>query len=372
MKQIPGIEKQVLVASDDLSPKNSEGSAITLKDGRILFTWTQFFDIEKMPAEKRPPHSELRRSPLSDDGYAVVSGMISDDDGRNWSERFTVADDRDACVNTMSPCLTRMQDGRILLAYSWRNGGNHQDNYGPCTKRVRISEDEGKSWSDPTAITFDESSYHTGCHDRAWTLSSGRVLVQCHTNSKTDFFQGRSRKSVYVAYSDDNGRSWQHSNELTEGRSQGFNEGCIAPRPDGSLLIVMRSWLGHSFLATSTDDGATWSAPRPSGVIAPDAPTYLCRLPDSDTLLMVWNSNWNPDRSHDVTRCPLLCAASEDSGASWGLPKAIETDPEHEWAYPGILFHKAHALLHYFRCPREKRGQREMILARIPIEWFTE
>ena len=71
MKQIPGIEKQVLVASGDLSPKNSEGSAITLKDGRILFTWTQFLDIDKMPIEQRPPHSDLRRSPLSDDGYAM-------------------------------------------------------------------------------------------------------------------------------------------------------------------------------------------------------------------------------------------------------------------------------------------------------------
>ena len=94
----------------------------------------------------------------------------------------------------------------------------------------------------------------------------------------------------------------------------------------------MRSWLGHSFLATSTDEGTTWSAPRPSGVIAPDAPTYLCRLPDSDTLLTAWNSNWNPDCGHDVTRCPLLFATSEDGGASWHPPKAIETDPDYEWA----------------------------------------
>ncbi len=62
----------------------------------------------------------------------------------------------------------------------------------------------------------------------------------------------------------------------------------------------------------------------------------------------------------------------KDGGASWHPPKAIETDPDYEWAYPGILFHKDHALLHYFRCHREKRGQREMILARVPVEWFTE
>ena len=110
---------------------------ILARDKNRRMTWTQFFDLEKMPLEQRPPHSELRRSPLSDDGYAVVSGMISEDDGKTWSERFTVADDRDAAVNTMSPCLTRMQDGRILLAYSWRNGSNHRDNYGPCAKRVR-------------------------------------------------------------------------------------------------------------------------------------------------------------------------------------------------------------------------------------------
>lgn len=365
-REIPGIEKQVLAASTPLNPKNSEGTAIHLKNGDILLAWTQFYDIDQMAEANRPPFSAKRRSPLSDDGYAVIAAITSSDGGKTWSTPRVLADDRDAEVNTMSPDLVRLADGRLLLAYSWRSGGNHKDNYGPCAKRIRISDDEGRTWSAPVQITPDDGEYHTGCHDRAILLKSGRVLVQCHTIQPGQ----RGLKTNYVAYSDDNGTTWQLSNALTEPRVRGLNEGCLVQRADDSILFLQRSWTGQSFVSVSTDDGARFSEAVPSGVITPDAPSLVVHIPSSDDLLLVWNSNYNPDRSHDVSRCPLLCAISQDGGQSWSTPQALETDTAYEWAYPGILFDGDTALLHYFRCDNTQRGHRELVLARIPVDWF--
>ncbi|MBI4626344.1 MAG: exo-alpha-sialidase [Verrucomicrobia bacterium] len=385
-----GLERRLLRPLSPLNPKNTEGSGVVLKDGSVLLLWTEFMDVDLMPAKDRPPPSPLRRSPWSDDGYARISGIVSQDGGRTWGAPRVYADDADARVNTMSPALARLPDGRLMLAYSWRSGGNHKDNYGPCARRVRFSRDEGATWSDAVRITPDDGTYHTGCHDRAWALPSGRLLVQCHTN--TPRFKGEGdqyyHKNVYIAYSDDGGATWKHSNRLTENVAVGLNESCVARRADGSLYMVLRSWRGQAFASGSTDHGATWSEPRPSGVIAPDAPTYLTRIPRTDDLLMIWNCNFNlpkhtlrvpavdgraavdvPLGGHATSRCPLLCAVSKDGGRHWGLPKVLENDINYEWAYPGVVFHGDHALVHYFRSPVVTRG-RELMLTRVPIKWL--
>lgn len=397
---LPGPEdRQIIAPITDANPKNSEGSAIALTDGSILLCWTAFLDEALMPPEERPEPSPLRRSATSDDGYARIVGSLSRDGGRTWSTPEVYVDDRDARVNTMSPSLGRLRDGRLFIAYSWRSGGNHADNYGPTARRFRVSTDEGATWSDPIRITPDDGTYHTGCHDRAWTLPSGRVLVQCHTNRLREgastegrFEEGafRYQKDVYIARSDDDGQTWSHSNRLTIPDGPGLNESCLVRRSDGSLLMVLRAWNGMSCFSESDDDGATWSEPRPSGLTSPDAPSFLTRIPESDDLLMVWNPNPNLQHSHElqipagekgesartvrarkhaVSRCPLATAISRNGGRSWENVKLLESDINYEWAYPGVLFHEGHALVHYFRSPALGKG-RELVLRRIPVAWF--
>jgi hypothetical protein len=388
-----GLPRLLLAPFSELNPKNSEGSGVVLKDGSVLLLWTQFIDVDLLPEKDRPPFSPLRKSlrnaPNNDDGYARIVGSLSRDGGQTWSAPRVYADDADARVNTMSPALVRLPDGRLMLVYSWRSGGNHPDNYGPCARRVRFSSDEGATWSEPTRITPDDGTYHTGCHDRAWVLPTGRILVQCHTNTQVPpGGKYRDRKHVYIAYSDDAGKTWKHSNRLTEPVARGLNESCLVPRPDGSLLMVLRSWRGYSYLSESTDGGATWSEPRPSGITVPDAPTYLARIPGTTDLLMIWNCNFNleahdldlppadnqPARKlrvagHAISRCPLLAAVSRDGGRTWGLPKVLEDDINHEWAYPGVVFHGDTALIHYYRAPMVER-RRELMVTRVPLAWL--
>lgn len=379
LRVIPGIEKSVVVLATPAAPKHGEQTVIKLKDGRLLLLWSEFPREDMLPAGQKPPPSPLRRNPTGDDGYARISGITSADGGKSWSAPFVVVDDKDALVNCISPGLTRMADGRLLLAYSWRSGGNGADNYGNCAKMVRISSDEGKTWSERTRITPDNTEYHTGCHDRAYTLDNGRVMVQCHTilppdKAKPGPGYKRTCMGTYYAYSDDHGKTWQRTEVMLDpiaGPAGRFEEASLAQRADGSLIQFIRNWRGQSFVSESQDRGTSWSAPRPSGVFSALAPSYITRLPNSDDLLMIWNPTWNPDARILGERTVLACAVSKDGGKTWGLPKALETNMQ-QWAeYPGVTFVGDHALVHY-RVFAHDRKRCDLVQARVPISWFYQ
>lgn len=379
LREISGIEKSFVVTATPAAPKHGEQSVIRLRDGRLLLLWSEFLREDMMPSAERPPASPLRRDPTGDDGYARISGKISADVGRNWSAPFVVVDDRDALINCISPSLTRMADGRILLAYSWRSGGNGHDNYGNCAKMVRLSADEGKTWSNRVRITPENTEYHTGCHDRAWTLDTGRVIVQCHTifppgKAKPGPNFRRNCMGTYYAYSDDNGTTWKRSTVMTDpivGLAGRFEEACLVQRIDGSLVQFVRNWHGQSFVAESADRGTTWSAPRPSGVFSALAPSYVTRLPKSGDLLMVWNPTWNPDLPISGQRTVLACALSKDGSKTWGLPKALETNTDLWSEYASVIFVGDQALVHY-RVFSKDRKRCDLVQARIPLAWFYD
>jgi len=379
LRDIPGIEKSIVVLATPAAPKHGEQTVIRLNDGSLLLLWSEFVREDLMPAGERPPPSPLRRDPTGDDGYARISGKTSHDAGRTWSKPWVVVDDKDALVNCISPGLTRMADGRLLLAYSWRSGGNNPGNYGNCAKMVRISSDEGKTWSDRVQITPKDSDYHTGCHDRAWTLDNGRVIVQCHTILPPAVAQPgpnyqRTCMGTYYAYSDDHGKTWQRSAVTLDplaGRGGRFEEACMAQRADSSLIQFIRNWHGQSFVSESTDRGATWSTPKPSGIFSALAPTYITRLPNSSDLLMIWNPTWNPDAQISGQRTVLACAISKDGGKTWGLPKALETNPELWSEYPGVTFDGNHALVYYRVFPKDRK-RCDLVQARVPLSWFYD
>ena len=366
--EIPSVEKQLLVPATMKYPKNSEGSMIELNNGDILFMWSQFVDVSRMSPDENPPSAGLRRSPLSDDGYCRLSAMISKDGGKTWGEPWVAIDDRDAEVNILSPGLARLQDGRLMVAYSWRSSQNRTNkDLGDATKRIRFSSDEGKTWSDYREIRQDLEGYHTGAYDRSYVLTSWRILVQRHTLIPNQ--TGFKEMGTYYSYSDDQGETWQRSEVLTDLVNGHFEEASMIQRTDGNLLQVMRASRGQSFISESWDDGATWTTPRPSGVVNTRAPTLLMRFPDSDDILMLWNSNYVEKASHGWTRTTLQAAVSKDGGKTWSTPKALEVDREYQWAYPGLLWKDGYALIHYYRGPAFAGG-REMVLARVPVDWF--
>src|SRR4051794_36672100 len=74
--------------------RNSEGSFVTLKSGRVFFVYTQF-------------------SGRGDEAPAKLVSIFSDDGGATWSDSPQVVVENEAKVNVMSVSLLRLRDGRI-------------------------------------------------------------------------------------------------------------------------------------------------------------------------------------------------------------------------------------------------------------------
>lgn len=76
---------QVLIPASHDRPKHSEGSLVQTADGRLIFFWSEFLEIDSLDPSDRPVKSGLRKAAYTDDGYARISAMESTDGGHTWS-----------------------------------------------------------------------------------------------------------------------------------------------------------------------------------------------------------------------------------------------------------------------------------------------
>src|SRR5439155_26769155 len=108
---------------------------------------------------------------------------------------------------------------------------------------------------------------------------------------------------VKVARSDDNGRTWTTTTQKIAlplvrwpNDQPHIESGCVEPgvtqRADGSLLMTMRTAMGTQFFSESFDQGESWTPLRTLGIISPQAPANLSRIPGSNDLLLVWTPNY--------------------------------------------------------------------------------
>lgn len=155
---------------------------------------------------------------------------------------------------------------RLLIVY--RRGASHvgHGDYGDIVSRYST---DGVNWTDPATID-DEA----GVDLRNVSLgmgNSGRVILM-YTRMDPDLDEQMYLSMVY-RYSDDDGDSWSAAQTLNDGAmvpntSSASTYGAVVVGDGGKL---MQTWYGgvtaaadgiySSFLATSVDNGATWSAP---------------------------------------------------------------------------------------------------------------
>src|SRR6185436_14130981 len=142
---------------------------------------------------------------------------------------------------------------------------------------------------------------------------------------------------VVVYLSDDAGKSWRRSRTVLDRDASGaptnFMEPGVVEVSANRLLMLIRTKLGCQYFSQSTDGGETWSAPRPSQLLSPEAPASIARIPKTGDLLVVWNDHDNQPESYRVRqppiRTPLAVAISHDGGATWVNHKLIESAAGH-------------------------------------------
>ena len=341
---IPGsAHEELVVPITEEHPRNSEAAVEKLQDGRLLLVWSDFYGGE------------------SDWSAAQVAGRISGDRGRTWGEPFVVQENAgDMC--TYSPSLLRMQSGNLGLTYFLKN--SNADN------RVywRRSKDDGITWEAPVVVT-PELGYHIINNDRTVQLRTGRIIAPIAY--VPEYFDKTTSFRIFCAYSDDEGETWRRERGEFGLPKRGAMEPAVVEKKDGSLLMLVRTQLGHQFQCISKDGGETWDEPVPAvDLISSEAPASMKRIPKTGDLLVLWNRVFTPHAVH-FGRSPLNSAVSRDDGGMWENVRTLETDPGCSFSYVSITFLKDEVLLTYFVSTAGK-ADRGLKLVILPVEWFYQ
>ncbi|MDK2957243.1 MAG: hypothetical protein PWQ57_2739 [Desulfovibrionales bacterium] len=197
----------------------------------------------------------------------------STDAGRTWSEPLLLDAQKSHC-----PRLKRLSDGEIVLL---------EDRL----PSVFWSLDNGKSF-----VRYRGEGLVHGLLDRVLELDTERFLTAGHLHrceiAEPCIRQRPTEQIVY--YSDNRCRTWRQYSILTNDRRLVLCEASLARLQNGDILALMRenSGVGEPMYACrSTDEGRTWSEPRPTPLVG-HRPTMGLT---SDGRLLVTYRNVAPD-----------------------------------------------------------------------------
>lgn len=336
-------------------PRNSEGSFVTLKSGRILYFYTQFF------------------GGADDHSAARIVSVHSDDDGLTWSAKPETILDNPSGANVMSVSLLRLNSGRIAFFYLLKN------TWHDCRPHVRFSDDEGKTWTGDR-LMVDSPGYFVMNNDRVIQHSSGRLIAPLafHRARAADVnssksFDGRGIALWYT--SDDDGLTWKEAPQWqalpVPATHTGLQEPGLVELSDASLLAFFRTDQGTLYEAHSSDKAQSWTAAAPGPLQSPTSPATIERLPNSPVLLAIWNDQSGQFPMAKGKRTPLVASISNDGGKTWPNRKLLEGDLDGWYCYTAMHFTKNNAvLLAYCAGDSKVGGLNRLRMRRIELDWL--
>ena len=330
------IGRQVnFLGTSEFNQRNGEGAFIELKNGSIMFGFTEF-----------------TANDWEDDVEARISYIISSDNGETWSNKKVLFEKPQDAKNIMSLSLLRMNNGDLGAFYIVKNLDG--------TDKIVFtsSADEGESWSEPISCMecLENQDYYVLNNDRVIKLKNGRILfsVAKHTvlNTDKDFEPGE----IHFFYSDDDGKTWQKTNTVFKcpfpQNPDGYEEPGLYQFPDGKIWCYIRTGLGFQYECFSEDSGETFTLPEPNLFFS-----SAC----SPMLVKDWGENtvaiFNPVPEHILRkesepwgRTPYVMAVSKDNGKTFTKENLyyIEDDLDNGYCYPAIYAGKDYMLLAYY------------------------
>jgi len=193
------------------------------------------------------------------------------------------------------------------------------------------------SWRAPRRIWEG----YTGSLNCVMQMRNGRILLPFSYMTKRswaergegfDAFTYMGRFNCSLLYSDDHGDTWHQSpSHLKVTAPDLSTEGAIEPvvveRKSGQVWMLLRTQHGR-FYESLSNDGITWSRPRPTRILSSDSPAGLVRL-DDGRIVMFWNNCLRFPYAYGG-RHVMHGAISSDDGESWRGFREVARNPRRD------------------------------------------
>lgn len=122
----------------------------------------------------------------------------------------------------------------------------------------------------------------------------------------------------------------------------GLQEPGVLERRGGALWMYARTDMMYQYECFSLDRGESWTEPQPSVFTSPQSPMKLARSPYTGVIYAIWNPTPNYNGRVIVPgaggRTPLVLASSADDGVTWSEPLTLEDDERAGFCYPAMFF----------------------------------
>jgi predicted neuraminidase len=210
-------------------------------------------------------------------------------------------------------------------------------------------------------MSSDKLSSRLGWFTRthAIELPSGRILLPMYSDGFS---------ISLIAISDDGGQTWYASEPIV---GYGNIQPSLLRKRDGTLVAYMRDNgppPKRIHMATSKDDGITWTGAQDTTIPNPGASVEGIVLRDGNWLL-VYNDL-------ESGRYSLAVSMSDDEGATWKWTRHLEQQKGGSFHYPSVIQAadgSIHVTYSYFVTPPDIGKQRKAIKhAQFSSAWVKE
>ncbi|MFV0378155.1 MAG: exo-alpha-sialidase, partial [Mangrovibacterium sp.] len=238
-----------------------------------------------------------------------VGIWVSRHENGQWTESVEVANgvQNDTLrYPTWNPVLFQLPGKDLLLFY--KIGPSPSQWWGMMMR----SSDGGRSWSQPEKLP---DGILGPIKNKPELLADGTLI--CPTSA-----EGEGGWRTYFEFTKDEGRSWEKSDYINDGKMYLAIQPAILKHPDGSLQTLVRTRNAVIATAYSKDEGRSWGLMQPSGLPNNNSGIDAVTLQDGRHVV-VYNHVKTPMNASKGHRTPLNVAVSED-GKHWEAALVLE------------------------------------------------
>ncbi len=321
--------------------RNSEGSFIRLKSGRIVLAYSCF-----------------QGDSAHDNACSNIAIVYSDDEGLTFSNPQVVLTAKECNAdNIMSVSLLEMLDGSVGMFYIEKTVKEAKN---PKSQIYLRKTFNFNTFTDKICCT-NSDTYNVLNNDRVIRIENGNILF-CVAEIYFDKEGNKKSKAVFYLSKDD-GNTFIRTCELYmpfDEFKTGLQEPGVVELEDGRIFAWFRSNMGRILKSYSTDGGYVFSTPSPSLLISPLSPASIRSLSDGRKIIVYNPFDCAPFFGYDA-RSPLVIRMA-DGNMNFindeSLLKWIEDVSENcGYCYTAIFETKDAILLAYCAGSKEEGGR---------------